>query len=38
MTDEQVNEQASIAWYILAGYAKEKKLLTYGELAKLMNS
>jgi hypothetical protein len=38
MTVEQVNEQASIAWCILAEYAKEKKVLTYGELAKLMNS
>ena len=38
MTDKQVNEQAAIAWYILAEYAKQKKVLTYGELAKLMNS
>ena len=38
MTDEQVNEQAAIAWYILVGYAREKKVLTYGELAKVMNS
>ena len=38
MTEEQVNEQASVAWYILAQYAQEKKILTYGELAKLMNS
>jgi hypothetical protein len=38
MTNEQVNEQAAIAWYILAQCAMEKKLLTYGELAYLMNS
>lgn len=38
MTDEQINEQAAIAWYILAENAKQKKVLTYGELAKLMNS
>lgn len=38
MTDEQVDEQAAIAWYILAQYAQNKKGLTYGELAKLMNS
>lgn len=37
MTDEQVNEQASIAWCILAECAREKKVVTYGELAKLMN-
>jgi len=38
MTDGQVNEQAAIAWYILAECAKQKRVLTYGELAKFMNS
>lgn len=38
MTDEQINEQAAIAWYILASYARKRKLITYGELAELMNS
>jgi hypothetical protein len=37
MTNEQVNEQASIVWYILVAYAREKKVITYGELAKLIN-
>ena len=38
MTDEQINEQAAIAWYILVDHARQGKVLTYGELAKLMNS
>ena len=38
MTDEQINGQAAIAWYILVAHARERKVLTYGELAKLMNS
>lgn len=38
MTDEQVNEQAAIVWYILVQCAQGKNVLTYGELAKLMNS
>ena len=38
MTDEQVNEKASIAWYILVEYARERKVLAYGELANLMNA
>lgn len=37
MTDEQVNDQAEIAWYILVANARERKVITYGELANLMN-
>jgi len=38
MTDEQYKERAEVAWYILAECAQKKKVLTYDELAKFMNS